>query len=234
VQDWDRGVVIGRRTFGKGLVQEQYDMTDGAALRLTVAKYYTPSGRCIQRSFAKGKEAYTEDFVKRFENGELTGKNSFTSDDTTRYYTSLRRVVYGGGGIKPDIYVPYDTSRLTPGLLNMLFSDDVKNIVWQYFIVHRNDLRKYKSISEYIQKFNGDDLVNLYVAGLDKYMKKPTQKVLANRNNHIYFSLQMKAQLARILFHNNGYYALNTQVDNVVQKALQILKDRSYLAIIGR
>ncbi len=234
IQDWDRGVVVGRRTFGKGLVQEQYDMTDGAALRLTVAKYYTPSGRCIQRSFAKGKEAYTEDFVKRFESGELTGKDSVALDDTTKYYTSLKRVVYGGGGIKPDIYVPYDTNRLTPGLLNMLYSDDVKNLVWKYYIMHKAALRVHATPRDFVNDFNGDELVNLYIAGLDKQMKKATQKVLSIPNNHSYFSLQMKAQLARILFHNNGYYALNTQVDNVVQKALKILSDRSYSAIIGR
>jgi hypothetical protein len=95
-------------------------------------------------------------------------------------------------------------------------------------------LTNYKVRDDYIRQLKGDALVKLYIAGLDKHMKKPTQKVLANKNNYIYFRLQMKAQLARILFHNNGYYALNTQTDNVVQKALQILKDRSYSAIIGR
>src|SRR5213075_813447 len=106
VQDWDRGLIAGRRTFGKGLVQEQYDLPDGSALRLTIARYYTPAGRCIQRSFANGKEAYSEDFEKRFESGELTKEDTTAPADTQKYYTPAHRVVYAGGGIKPDVYVP--------------------------------------------------------------------------------------------------------------------------------
>src|SRR5690606_29720103 len=154
VQDWDRGVIVGRRTYGKGLVQEQYDMENGAALRLTVAKYYTPSGRSIQRSYAKGKKAYSEAWVHRFETGELTGTDTaFVLPDTTKYYTSNKRVVYGGGGIMPDVYVPYDTSRLNSALLNLVFSEQAKDIIWDYFIQNRRELKKYKSVQDFKTHF---------------------------------------------------------------------------------
>lgn len=233
VQDWDRGVIIGRRTFGKGLVQEQYDMDDGSALRLTIARYFTPSGRCIQRSFANGKDAYTEDFVKRFESGELTGKDTTKLTDTTRYYTSLKRAVFAGGGIKPDIYVPYDTAKLHPGLLNILFSDEVHNLIWTYYIAHRNQLQIYKSIDDYKLHFNADEMVKSFVAQQEPKMKQIIQKVLADETNRNYFALQMKAQLARYLFRNNGYYSVNATADNVVQKALQVL-NIEYASIIHR
>ena len=102
IQDWDRGIIVGRRSFGKGLVQEPYELPDGSELRLTIAKYYTPSGRCIQRSFAKGKDAYEADYEKRFQDGELIGRDVAPMSDTVPYYTAAHRVVYGGGGIKPD------------------------------------------------------------------------------------------------------------------------------------
>lgn len=235
IQDWDRGIVMGRRTFGKGLVQEQYNLDDGSALRLTIARYYTPSGRCIQRSFAKGKDAYAEEFAHRFETGELTGNDSvIVPEDTVKYYTSQRRIVYGGGGIKPDVYVPYDATKLTPGVLNMFYSDDVKNVIWDYFVTNKATLTQYKTIAAYASGFKADGLIKLYISRLDPQMRKMTLKVFAKTQNLKFFSLQMKAQLARILFHNNGYYAITLRDDNMVSKALQVVNSKDYLAIIKR
>lgn len=110
VQDWDRGTIVGRTSFGKGLVQEQYDLPDNSAIRLTVARYYTPSGCCIQRSYDKGLEEYYNDIPLRIARGEFVHEDSIASTDTTVYQTSKGKRVYGGGGIRPDIFVPMDTS----------------------------------------------------------------------------------------------------------------------------
>ncbi len=234
VQDWDRGIIIGRRTFGKGLVQEQYEMDDGSALRLTIAKYYTPSGRCIQRSFAGGKDAYRDDFAHRFETGELTGYDTVSFGDTTRYYTSNNRVVYGGGGIKPDVYVPYDTGKLSSSLLNLLYSDDVKNVVWDYFLRNRSMLQGYGSVSVYDKAFDGKQLTRSYLDVLPAHLRSTAVKLLKVPSNDTFFRLQMKAQLARILYRNNGYYSVSLKEDNMTRKALEVLNSDKYSAIIGR
>lgn len=234
VQDWDRGVIIGRRTFGKGLVQEQYDLDDGAALRLTIAKYYTPSGRSIQRSFAKGRDAYEQDFMKRYQTGELTGNDTFSGPDTTRYYTSTKRVVFGGYGINPDIYVPYDTMKYKSGLTGILYTDNLKRIIWDYYLNHRAALNSYKSIKDYTANFKTDDILDAYLESLNPKMKKTAKALLKDSISNTYFRLQVKAQLARILYRNEGYYSIATQKDNAVQQALKVLNSNSYLKIVGR
>lgn len=234
IQDWDRGIIVGRRTYGKGLVQEQYDMDDGSGLRLTIARYFTPSGRSIQRSFAKGKEAYAQDFARRFETGELTGKDVMTPDDTVKYYTSGKRVVYGGGGIKPDVYVPYDTGRLSSGILGLIFSDEVKNEIWDYFIHNRQSLSNYKTPAEFKARFDAGFIIDNYLPTLNPHLRKTANAILADPVNRDYFKLQVKAQLARILYRNNGYFAVQTLGDNVVQKAMQLLYNRKSLALIHR
>ena len=119
VQDWDRGVIIGRRSFGKGLVQRPMNMPDGSQIRLTTSRYYTPSGRCIQKSYANGVEDYYNDYVKRYKHGEFNTADSISFPDSLRYSTENGRVVYGGGGIMPDIFVPMDTSRASDYLINL-------------------------------------------------------------------------------------------------------------------
>lgn len=232
VQDWDRGVIVGRRSFGKGLVQEQYELPDGAALRLTIAKYYTPSGRSIQRSFSKGREAYIEDYEKRFEDGELTGNDSQESD-TTPYYTANHRLVYGGRGIKPDVYVPYDTTRLSLSFQNLIFSPELKTAIWDYFIHNREQL-KYNSITDFTKSFNGQEQVaGNYLASLDAGTRKQVIKELSKPVNKGYLQLQIKARLARFLFHDNGYYSISVQDDDVVKKALAVLNSDQYSRLLG-
>ncbi len=233
IQDWDRGVIIGRRTYGKGLVQQQYEMPDGAALRLTIAKYYTPSGRSIQRSFAEGKDAYHQEYEKRFENGDLTGNEAVAPVDSTPFYTSHRRIVYGGGGIKPDIYVPYDTSRWSTPLLNMAFSEEMKTAIWDYYIQNRRALN-FKSISDFARSFKGEgQVINNYIAMLTPADKKAVLKHFSTRENEQYFSMQIKAQLARYLFRDNGYYSIKLKDDNVVNKALAVLNSQQYSRILN-
>ncbi len=233
VQDWDRGVIMGRRTFGKGLVGEQYEMNDGSALRLTIGKYYTPSGRCIQRSFAKGREAYERDFLNRYQSGELLQRDTTIHADTTKYYTSNKRVVYGGIGIEPDVYVPYDTLKLRPGLLNMLYSDDVKGVLWDYYLRNRTDLSKYADIGDFASNFNGELLVDAYIATLKGRMKQTANMVLKENTGYLFFKNQLKAQLARIMFGNNGLYAVSASRDDMVTRALNVLNSDAYLKILN-
>ncbi len=129
VQDWDRGILVGRRSFGKGLVQEQYDMSDKSAVRLTVARYYTPSGRCIQKPYEEGSDEYFHDLERRYESGELYSMDSVSFPDSLKYYTPKGRVVYGGGGIMPDVFVPIDTSYdyVTMGKLQAFIPQFVYN-----------------------------------------------------------------------------------------------------------
>ena len=133
IQDNDRGTIIGRRTFGKGLVQEQIPFFDGSAMRLTVARYYTPSGRCIQKSYKNGIDDYYADITHRYLHGELEQKDSIHLSDSLKYYTRRGRVVYGGGGIMPDIFVPADTS----GITNYYSKVTQKGLVYQFALICR-------------------------------------------------------------------------------------------------
>ena len=235
IQDWDRGIIIGRRTFGKGLVQEQYDLDDGSALRLTIAHYYTPSGRSIQRSYQQGKEAYEEAFSKRYSTGELTGNDSLVKEDTTAYYTSHRRIVRGGGGIKPDIYVPYDSGRLSPGLLSILISDELQASVFDYYDAHVPALKGYRTAGDFARSFNSQgEILTAYLSHSSPSVRNLTNNVLSRKTNKDFLLLQIKAQLARILFRNAGYYTITASGDDVVQKAMGLLNGDTYSKIISR
>lgn len=235
VQDWDRGIIIGRRSFGKGLVQEQYDLSDGSALRLTVARYYTPSGRSIQRSFAAGKEAYVRDFQHRFETGELTGADSLVTEDTARYFTSRQRVVHGGGGIKPDYYVPYDSLLFSTPVLSIVYSETMERLLWEYYVLNRSELAAYRNIAAFKANFPEDEhLLQHLLHLMDPKERKRAELLLKNEKVRRYVLLQIRAGLARILFKSNGYYSVEVTGDNSVQAALQLFNSGQYLKIIGR
>lgn len=226
VQDWDRGLIIGRRTYGKGLVQEQYRLQDGSAMRLTVAKYYVPSGRSIQRSYKDGKEAYSHDFYDRLKTGELTGNDTVSLADTTPYYTGNKRIVYGGGGITPDVYVPYDTSRLNSKLIDILYSQNVRNMIWDYYLNNRKQLQAtYATANDFNNNFDEQTLFKQYLSTQDKRTLKTINMMLKQGGNAHYFRVNMKAQLARYLFDDDGYYKVMAGVDDVVQKALEVLSN---------
>lgn len=236
IQDWDRGIIVGRRSFGKGLVQEQYDLEDGSALRLTIARYYAPSGRSIQRPFDKGRQAYQDDFEQRFISGELIGQDSVVLEDTQSYYTMIRkRMVHGGGGIKPDIYVPYDSGRLTADLLDLLLSDALQNAIWDYYGFSHNDLKRFKTASEFNRDFKESELIlKRFIAGLSPAQQYGARLVLSRPANREYLILEIKSQVARILFRNVGYYYVNTRGDELIQKALQVVRGPKYQQLIGR
>lgn len=236
VQDWDRGIVIGRRSFGKGLVQEQYELEDGAALRLTIARYYTPSGRSIQRSFEKGRQAYAADFDARFESGELTGNDSIGHEDTATFYTlKSRRPVFGGGGIKPDVYVPYDSGRLSGGLINIIISDALQDAIWDYYGRNFVALKAFKNIATFSSSYTGEaDVLNSYLGRLQPAERMNAEYILKRPANRQYMLLQIRSQIGRILFRNNGYYAVSSRGDDMVIKALQLINSAAYEQLLRK
>jgi len=159
LQDWDRAIIIGRRTFGKGLVQRQFPLIDGSMMRLTVARYYTPTGRSIQKSYKGGYEKYEMDLLDRFNKGELLHADSIHFPDSLRYQTlSLKRTVYGGGGIMPDIFVPLDTTRYTNFHRNIIAKGVVNKVCVQYIDKNRIELKKkYPTFEKFKKEYEVDD-----------------------------------------------------------------------------
>ena len=154
LQDWDRALIIGRRSFGKGLVQRPYNLTDGSAVRLTVSRYYTPSGRSIQKPYDEGIEAYHNELNERLSDGELTADHAVAFPDSLKYFTSAKRVVYGGGGIMPDIYIPLDTTWSTDYYANVVGKGIVNQFTLTWLDGVRNDLEKsYATPEQFRDKF---------------------------------------------------------------------------------
>jgi carboxyl-terminal processing protease len=221
LQDSDRATIIGRRTFGKGLVQEQYVLSDGSAIRLTVARYYTPSGRSIQRSYEKGRKVYMEELTQRYENGELMYADSmhFSKEDSFR--TQGGKVVYGGGGIVPDHFVPVDTSLFTRGVTRLYLDGRFSNFVYQYYIRNMGEWQKYRTPTEFAAKYqNVTDAWNKlveYAAKDSIYLKNiPADDKLELQN-------RMKAYLARFKWRTQGFYEVQGASDDMIAKAKEVL-----------
>jgi carboxyl-terminal processing protease len=226
IQDNDRGIVIGRRSFGKGLVQEQSEFGDGSAIRLTIARYYTPSGRCIQKPYKLGDaENYYEDELKRYHNGELYSKDSIKINTQEAYKTINGRTVYGGGGIIPDLFVPIDTNGRNPQLNQLAFTGMFNQFAIYYTDKHRSLLlQEYKTFSDYNKKFTIDSkILNDFQVYLQK-QKVPIQLPIYNKASLKIIQTQLKALIARILFKNEGYYPIILQNDPCFNKAIEVLE----------
>jgi carboxyl-terminal processing protease len=233
IQDWDRGVVIGRRSFGKGLVQEQFNLSDGSALRLTIARYYTPAGRSIQRNYANGKEAYEQDYIARFTDGSLLTADT-AHPDTARFQTKIaRRSIFGGGGVVPDIITPYDANYFSAALGQLLNNDIFNTFVYDYYAANAAKIRSYKTIDAFIQEFEvSTEMMNELHKKYILHNALLTRAVWANANDLAYLKTRMKALLARMHFHNQGYYQVLNKSDQVILKALETLQSDSYDQII--
>lgn len=154
VQDWDRGLVIGRRSFGKGLVQRVFPLNDGAQMRLTTARYYTPSGRCIQKPYKDGLEAYYKDLANRYNHKEMINPDSISVPDSVKFYTSQKRVVYGGGGIIPDLFIPVDTTRMSDYWINLNSKGLINRFALEWTEKHRAEiLTKYPNYSNFAEVY---------------------------------------------------------------------------------
>jgi carboxyl-terminal processing protease len=223
LQDWDRAEIIGRRTFGKGLVQEQYQLSDGSALRLTVARYYTPLNRSIQRSYDKGKKVYMDEIWERFSNGESLYADSNKINNGKEYKTPSGRIVYGGGGIMPDFFVPIDTATYPTGVNRLFINGSFNSFVYTYYLKNRSQVDQYTSAADYVQRFDKlkemwDQFVN-YAATKDSV----NLRALTDKQKE---SLQkrLEAYLGRFRWRNTGYYQVLNSEDAVINKALERLK----------
>lgn len=235
VQDWDRGVVVGRRTFGKGLVQRPIPLPDGSMIRLTVAHYYTPTGRDIQKPYAKGdEEAYSKDIEQRFNQGELMHQDSIHHVDSLRRETLLNhRTVYGGGGITPDLFVPLDTTEYTKYYRNVMAKGLINRYVISYVDGHRKELlKKYRTDSDYISNFE------VTPAMLDELKSlADSEKVEYNEEEFLrsapLFRMVIKGLIGRDVYDNATYFKVFNTHDPIFKEALRIISSPEYDDILS-
>ena len=228
VQDWDRGIIVGRRSFGKGLVQRPIDLPDGSMIRLTIARYYTPSGRCIQKPY-DSKADYDRDLIERFNRGELAHADSIHFPDSLKTRTmKLKRTVYGGGGIMPDYFVPLDTAMYTDYHRNLVAKGAVTGCVSKYIDAHRKQLaERYKDFDTFDKQFEAD-------AGLLASLQQLGEKAGVKRDEAQFrtslplIKTQLKALVARDLWDMDEYFRVMNTTSESVQKALEILSNGDY------
>jgi len=225
LQDWDRAIIVGRRTFGKGLVQQQLPLIDGSMMRLTTARYYTPTGRCIQKSYKEGAAKYELDLVNRYNNGELLHADSIHFPDSLRYQTlNLRRTVYGGGGIMPDIFVPIDTTLYTDYHRKIVARGVVNKVCVQYIDKNRTELKKkYTSFDKFKKDYEvNEDFLNQLVSTATKDSIPMDTAQFAKSRPLI--KLQLKALIARDLWEMNEYYQIMDAENESLLKAIDLLQ----------
>jgi carboxyl-terminal processing protease len=229
IQDWDRGLIIGRRSFGKGLVQRPVPLPDGSIVRLTVQKYYTPSGRCIQKPYEDGLEAYLSDREKRFEHGEFFSLDSIKLADSLKFSTLLKkRVVYGGGGILPDIFVPLDTMENTKYFSDLLRTGVTNEWSLDFVNARRQELiREYPNVKEFSKKFQITDAMMREV-----FKRADDQKVVFNEGEYNRskraIQLRMKAMVARNLYDGEAFFEIINDLNPALKKAVQVLQDGTF------
>jgi carboxyl-terminal processing protease len=223
VQDNDRGTIIGRRSFGKGLVQEQLNLPDHSALRLTVARYYTPTGRSIQRPYENGNEEYYTDFYERYINGELTSADSIHFNDSLKYTTPGGKTVYGGGGIMPDIYIPLRMDDKAKYYNKLVRRGLIFRFAFKYADSKRQELQQYDNPESFIQNFQlSDSIYQEFITFADEH------GVPFDPNTTSYYEgktkILLKAYIARNLFDDEGFYPIYHTTDETFLKALDVLQ----------
>ncbi len=225
VQDWDRGLVVGRRSFGKGLVQRPFELPDSSVVRLTTARYYTPSGRSIQKSYEEGAEDYYADLTKRFKHGEFVSVDSIRFPDSIKYYTPSKRVVYGGGGIMPDVFVPLDTTFSSKYYTDVLRKGLANDFVISYMEKNRDKLKElYPNIAAFKNKFDADGEL------LDKFTEYaatkevPVDKEGLERSGRELLFL-IKGLIARNIFDVSAYFEIINPIDHELMRAVEVMHD---------
>lgn len=228
IQDHDRGIILGRRSFGKGLVQEQYKLRDGSALRLTVARYYTPSGRSIQKDY-DDLDAYENDVNNRYNSGELLEEGKISQADSTRFYTSTGRIVYGGGGISPDIFIPIDTIHANEEYLGL--RQQVPAFVFRYMEKEGNSLSEYE-LETFARSFKvSDELYNEFL----QFVTEKGIKHDFSQANVVKPQLRrfLKARIAKYLFEDEGFYYIWNENDGMVNKAIEVLNKNNPVSVLS-
>ena len=230
IQDNDRGIIIGRRTFGKGLVQRPIELPDGSLIRLTTAHYYSPSGRCIQRPYEKGnRQQYDREILTRLNSGELAHEDSIHFADSLKYTTlKNHRTVYGGGGIMPDIYVPLDTTDITPLYRELIAKSCVTQTCIKYVEKNRKSLlKRYETFEDYRDNFTiGDDVMKLLLQHADKAKVEYNDTTLSASRRML--DIQLKALIARDLWDMNQYYQISNLNNNIYLRAVAAIKENEY------
>lgn len=225
IQDNDRGLIIGRRSFGKGLVQNQISLPDSSAIRLTVARYYTPSGRCIQKNFKPGDEYnYTQDIINRFNHGEFYSRDSIHVDENQAFETANGRKVYGGGGIIPDIFVPSDTSGITSYYINALNAGLFHKFSFQYTDINRETFNKMKDYKEFLKALPSDDILLSDFVSFAQQHKIPARWYYINQSRKLILT-QLKSLIARDIFGTEAFYAIYNKSDRNMDAALKAFKE---------
>ncbi len=219
IQDNDRGIIIGRRSFGKGLVQREMNFDDGSAVRLTVARYYTPTGRSIQKPYKNGNEEYEKEFDKRIESGELYRKDSINVNDTLKYKTKKGKIVYGGGGIVPDVFVPLEAEHGEEAIAYLLQSGLVSFFVFEQLDSHRNEFKGI-TYSEFVSKMEKTDL---YFNNFENYLIKNGLD-LKLKDNKVLIKKDILAEFANQLFGEQKYYDIILKDDAMIKAALKSLE----------
>lgn len=235
LQDWDRGVVIGRRTFGKGLVQNGFYLTDGSMIRLTIARYYTPSGRSIQSSYNEGYDKYMENFVKRFTDGEMMTADSIHFVDSVKFLTLVNhRTVYGGGGIMPDVFVAADTSYNSDYFRRLAAKNVLNTFTLEYYDRNRSVLSsKYKSFEDYRNNFEFEEVdIKAFIAkGESEDIKYNEEQFDISKEEIL---LVLKGLVATNMWETNEYYQIINKNDKVIETALNVISDKNrYDSILG-
>lgn len=230
VQDWDRGLIVGRRSYGKGLVQRPIDLTDGSQMRLTIARYFTPTGRWIQKPY-EDLEAYRNDYMRRFMNGEMSHIDSIKLPDSLKFETKItKRAVYGGGGIMPDVFVPIDTSEVTDVYRDAASTGAFSSFSLTYVEDHRDELnKKYENMKDFITGFNCDQkIMDEFFA----YVKKEDPEFKFNEEQYKtskdVMTLRLKASIAQDLFGAEAFYQIYNVKNEILQQAIQLLQNNKY------
>lgn len=236
IQDWDRGVIMGRRTFGKGLVQNGFYLTDGSMIRLTVARYYTPTGRSIQSPYNKGYDEYMKNFFKRFSDGEMVSADSVHFADSLKYKTLIaKRTVYGGGGIMPDVFVGVDTSYYSDYYRALSRKDIFRSFVLEYSDDNRKNItEEYKTFEDFRKRFtfSPDNIKAFIRKGEDAGIKYNEAQYRISEKEIL---LILKALVANSMWQSNESYRILNEDDSLIRKALNLISDgASYNRILGR
>ncbi len=225
VQDWDRGIIVGRRSFGKGLVQRPFQLPDSSQMRLTTARYYNPSGKCIQKPYQAGMDNYYEDFSQRVRHGELVHADSIKFPDSLKFFTSKKRVVYGGGGIMPDVFIPWDSSLVSDYYLDLRRKNVINSFVGDYVDRERKNLKQnYRVFAEFDKNFTlNEAFMNTFFEAAEKAgVKKDEKGYIASE---VLIKSQIKGLIAQKLWDMNELYAIVNQSDQEVQKAIEVINN---------
>jgi carboxyl-terminal processing protease len=223
IQDNDRGLVVGRRSFGKGLVQHPTMFSDGSALRLTVARYYTPTGRSIQKPYDAGPDEYYHDLDRRFLNGELDEADSIRFNDSLKYITPGGNIVYGGGGIMPDVFVPRDTAGMTDYYSQVVRRGLVYRFAFNYSDNNRSSLVRFDNAAEIDQYLDRQNLLDSFIEFAESEGIRRNDKQIAKSREIIH--TQIKAYIARNIIDNEGFYPIISKIDEALQKSIYLISE---------